>query len=267
MIEFIHISDTHFGPLETTEIRGSNPFKRNMALVDAINELPFTPDFVVHTGDIVNDPDDRAYHLAEAVLSRLRAPIHFVSGNHDDEAATRRFMTVAPHTQFAGVEKKLAYSFPMGPGVEGVTFDAWVPPEEGPHGFLPQNQVVAFERLLQTTESRFALFLHYPIIPIGSRWIDKHLLVKNGDAVHHFLADYSERICGVFFGHIHRGLHLHRDGILYSGVSSPVCQFSAGPDDEICEFDSRCGLAFNHITITEESTLIKEYSVPFVPGG
>ena len=45
----------------------------------------------------------------------------------------------------AGVDNKMAYSFPMEKGVKGVVFDAWVPPLEGPHGFLPQDQLIALE--------------------------------------------------------------------------------------------------------------------------
>ncbi|MDF1816104.1 MAG: metallophosphoesterase [Verrucomicrobiales bacterium] len=266
MIEFIHISDTHFGPSKDLEIRGSNPYERNCALVEAINSLGFTPDFFVHTGDIVNDPDDDAYELAESVLSRLDAPVHYVSGNHDDAAATRKFMTSGSHVQLKGVGDKLAYAFRMGPRATGVVFDGWVAPDQGPHGFLSQSQVIAFEDLLQTTDDRFALFLHYPMIPIGSTWIDKHLLVENGEAVHSFLKEYRDRIAGVFFGHLHRGLQLHRDGILYSGVSSPVCHFTAGPVEETCEFSPNCGLAFNHVSISDHSTMVKEYSIPFVQG-
>lgn len=267
MIEFIHISDTHFGPSKDMEIRGSIPYDRNSALVEAINSLNFTPDFLVHTGDIVNDPDDDAYHLAEEVLSQLRAPIHYVSGNHDDAASTRKFMTSGANVTLEGVGDKLAYSFQMGDGVTGVVFDAWVPPEMGPHGFLSQSQVMAFEKLLQASDDRYALFLHYPMVPIGSPWIDEHLLVENGEAVHSFLTGYSERITGVFFGHLHRGLQILRDGILYSGVSSPVCHFTAGPNETTCEFDSNCALAFNHVTISGHGTMVKEYSIPFQPVG
>ena len=263
MIEFIHISDTHFGPSRDMNIRGGKPFDKIAALVEEINRLPFPADFIVHTGDIVNDPDNDAYQLAEKVLSRLHAPIYYASGNHDDEAATRRYMTLAPHDPLPGVEGKLAYSFTMGPGVDGVVFDAWVPPDEGPHGFLPQDQIIAFENLLQSTNRRFALFLHYPMIPIGSSWIDDFLLVKNGEAVHRFLADFRDRICGVFFGHLHRGLQLHRDGILYSGVSSSVCHFSSAPQETTCEFDPRACLAFNHVTISGDATMVKEYSIPY----
>lgn len=265
MIEFIHISDTHFGPTPEMDIRGANPYRKNTALVKAIQDLPFDPQFIVHTGDIVNDPDEDAYQIANHVMGHFQQPVYYVSGNHDHTSMISKIMRQPGNmAMLDGVEDKQAYSFPMGDGVTGIVFDAWVPEEEGPHGFLAQEQIIAFEKLLQTTEDRFAIFLHYPMIPIGSYWIDKHLLVTNGELVHNFLKDYRHRIIGVFFGHLHRGLQLHRDGILYSGVSSPICHFSASPHEETCVFDPNCALAFNHVTISEGATMVKEYSVPFV---
>lgn len=264
MIEFIHISDTHFGPTPQMEIRGNFPYRRSQALVEAINSLPFSPQFIVHTGDIVNDPDEDAYKLADEVMGQLNAPVFYVSGNHDHTAMIQQFMRQPEFASLRGVEDKQAYCFSMGDDVLGVVFDAWVPEEEGPHGVLPQNQIIAFEELLRTTHHRFALFLHYPMIPIGSSWIDDYLLVKNGDLIHNFLKPYANRITGIFFGHLHRGLQLHRDGLLYSGVSSPICHFSASPVEDTCVFDPNCGLAFNHVTISEEATMVKEYSIPFV---
>ena len=68
-LELIHISDTHFGPDHSLDIRGANSWKRACALVEAINDLPFQPDLIVHTGDVANDPDPPAYTLAREVLS------------------------------------------------------------------------------------------------------------------------------------------------------------------------------------------------------
>jgi len=264
MIEFIHISDTHFGPTEDLDIRGAIPFDRNVFLVEQINALPFDVDFIVHTGDIVNDPDFGAYRLAERVLSRLKAPIHYVSGNHDDTNSIKKLMNGAPHDPLPGIVDKQAYSFSMGQGVTGVMFDAWVPETEGPHGFLPLDQLAAFEGLLQGTEDKFALFLHYPMIPVGAKWLDEYLLVKNGEQVHQFLRHYRDRLCGVFFGHLHRGLQMYRDGVLYSGVSSPLCSFSASPLEHTCQFNPNCAAPFNHVSISSHgTTMVKEYSIPF----
>ena len=59
MLEVIHISDTHLGPDRSLDIRGANSCARTEALVKSINALPFLPDFIVHTGDVANDPISR----------------------------------------------------------------------------------------------------------------------------------------------------------------------------------------------------------------
>ena len=84
MLEVIHISDTHFGPDRSLDIRGANVCARAEALVREISKLPFVPDLIVHTGDVANDPHEGAYELAEKVLSKLPAPVFYATGNHDD---------------------------------------------------------------------------------------------------------------------------------------------------------------------------------------
>ncbi len=265
MAQIIHISDTHFGPSKEMEIRGSRPYERVSALVDLINGMTFTPDLIIHTGDIVNDPDEDAYALARDVLGQLNAPVYYVSGNHDDAAMTRKYMALAPHTGLNDVGDKLAYTFDIGTGVTGLVIDAWVPETEGPHGFVSDPQLRELRSTLESLGKgeRLAIFLHYPILPIGSPWTDDFLLVKNGLAVHYLLCEFRDHVAGVFFGHLHRGIQVYRDGILYSGVSSPVCHFSSGPEETVgCDFISKCALPFNHITFTSEATMVKEYAEP-----
>ncbi|NIR92463.1 MAG: phosphodiesterase, partial [Gammaproteobacteria bacterium] len=52
-------------------------------MVQLINKLPVTPDFVVHTGDVVSDPHPKSYALAAETFAGLQVPIYFVNGNHD----------------------------------------------------------------------------------------------------------------------------------------------------------------------------------------
>src|SRR5690606_18797242 len=83
VLEVLHRSDTHFGPDRAHTIRGANACERAEALVAAVNALSFTPDFIVHAGDVVNDPDPAAYALAAEILSGLPAPVYYATGNHD----------------------------------------------------------------------------------------------------------------------------------------------------------------------------------------
>jgi 3',5'-cyclic AMP phosphodiesterase CpdA len=266
VLEVIHISDTHFGPDRSHTIRGANACLRAEALVKAINALPFTPDFIVHTGDVVNDPDPRAYRLAAEVLARLKAPVYYATGNHDEVPMMREALAFGPLEPLVeDAEGRLCYRIagPAADGVECFVMDGRVPPAEGPHGHLSDSQIEAVFGRISGTKP-VAVFLHYPLTPIGSRWIDEHLLVRNGLDFHRALAAKAGPwLRGIFTGHLHRGLSLYRDGVLQCGVSSPACEFSTGPADESCDFLPGGPLPFHHLTFTPEATLVKDYSIPF----
>lgn len=265
VLEVIHISDTHFGPDRSHTIRGANAFDRSIALVAAINALPFIPDFIVHTGDVVNDPDPEAYALAAEVLAPLKAPLYFATGNHDDVAMMRKSLAFGSHRLLLPEsEGKLCYRLTGGKNneVEFFVFDGKVPPEDGPHGFLSTDQIDAVLGEI-SGEKPVAVFLHYPLTPIGSNWIDEHLLVTNGVQVQDALATKAgAHLRGIFSGHLHRGLQVFRGGVLQSGVSSPACEFTASPHDDFCDFIPGGPIPFNHITFTTDATMVKSYAIP-----
>ncbi len=92
---FVQITDLHFGePANETRTR---------RVVDAINALPLPVEFVAVTGDLSNDLTDDGHTLTNvlAILSRLRAPVHFVAGNHDI-LRKRMAPTLAVYTNLVG---------------------------------------------------------------------------------------------------------------------------------------------------------------------
>src|SRR5579859_4096157 len=91
-MRFVHITDTHIGPTPDYETIGHKSLPALQALVERINTLPFEPDFVLHTGDIVDDGDEASYRLARGVLEKLRAPIYYVLGNHDRPEPMQRVL-------------------------------------------------------------------------------------------------------------------------------------------------------------------------------
>lgn len=88
---FAQISDTHLG-----FDKAANPDVRATALeaVERINALPQQPDLVLHTGDITHLSRDDQFDEAKQILSRLRAPVFYVPGEHDwlDEGQGRTFL-------------------------------------------------------------------------------------------------------------------------------------------------------------------------------
>jgi len=74
---FVQITDTHFGRRSNTA--------RNAKAVEMINALPMKIACVIHTGDITSN---RLMHKPTvdeslAALKKLKAPLHFIPGNHD----------------------------------------------------------------------------------------------------------------------------------------------------------------------------------------
>lgn len=259
MLQVIHISDTHLGPTPDFEVRGACPHARLERLVEGILGLDFTPDFVIHTGDVANDPHPDAYRLAAAQFARFPCPVYSVVGNHDAAAMMRGALVLPPAEPLASDPDRLAYRFDRD-GVRFFVLDARMPDPEEPHGVLPEPQLEALTANLAAWTGPFAVLLHFPPFPIGSPWIDKFLALRNGEALHRAIVNAGPARCrGVFFGHLHRGIQIYRDGILYAAVSSPACQFSAGTRDERVAFDPECPLPFNHLTFTADGTIVKEH--------
>ncbi len=74
-IRFAHISDTHIEP------DGVDRSRRLAAVLAEIQAGDY--DFVIHTGDLMNEPSARAAQAFQAACSPLRAPLYLVAGNHD----------------------------------------------------------------------------------------------------------------------------------------------------------------------------------------
>jgi 3',5'-cyclic-AMP phosphodiesterase len=81
---FLHASDTHIGGMgDLAQSRD-----RLIRLARQANELK--PDFVLATGDLVNDGDAPAqWATLEEALREFRMPVKLLPGNHDDLAAFR----------------------------------------------------------------------------------------------------------------------------------------------------------------------------------
>jgi 3',5'-cyclic-AMP phosphodiesterase len=122
IVYFVHISDSHIGPTAGYSRHGFRPLPAVQRLVDILNHLPQRPDFVVHTGDIVAEPDPAAYRLAARTFAQLEMPVYYVNGNHDRAAGIRRYLPMGPLTPAGDDPERLSYVFE----VEGYQFWCWM---------------------------------------------------------------------------------------------------------------------------------------------
>ncbi|HLB60680.1 MAG TPA: metallophosphoesterase [Patescibacteria group bacterium] len=261
-IRFIHISDTHFGPEKDYELYGVKTYPYAVKIVEAINDLPFTPDFIIHTGDITQTHlEPKAYQLAASVFASLKAPVYYVTGNHDTSENILRYLPMGKRELLT--ESKTINSYRLDiQGVRFLTLDARGPDEIDPHGVLSDEQLRILTEEVSRGKQPLIIFIHFPALPLDSIWLDRDMLLFNGDDFHALLTRAKDRLCGVFFGHVHRGMQVYRDGILYSSAGSSFCQFYSYPFQEK-PFDSdlphQTGTGFfNIVTVTPEQTTVKE---------
>lgn len=260
-VYFVHISDTHFGPTKDFELYGCNSYTNAARMVEAINALPTQPDFVVHTGDVASNPDEQAYRLAAEVFERLQSPIYYVTGNHDSSTLIARFLRMGEKRNASTDAQKLSYVFDLH-GYRFLTLDARGPDEIDPHGVLGGHQFEFLQSVLDRDAMPLTLFVHFPPLELDSLWLDREMLLLNGRQLHEMLVPHRQRICGVFYGHVHRGIQVAKDGILYSSVASTGGQFSAWPHQKNMQLDAHHPPCCSFVTIVEGKTIVKEQCLP-----
>lgn len=263
-VYFVHISDTHFGPTADYVRHGRAPLPYARLLVKTINELPFRPDFVVHTGDVTTHPDDDAYALAAETLSALQVPVYYVTGNHDTAADIRRFLRMGPHDSNSPDE--LSYTFECR-GFRFLALDARGPDSIDPHGWLPAEQLEIVRREATPEGPPLVIFVHFPALALNSPWMDANMPILNGESLHQALLPARDRIRGVFHGHVHHARQTLRDGILYVAVASSFAQFTSWPNEEKVNPDDEALPGYNFVQLLPDQTIVQQRTFARLPEG
>ncbi len=255
ILRFVHISDTH---ISSNPAYGQEHWKVGHtarhgaeALVTQLNNLPFEPDFILHTGDVAFDPDPSAYEAAREILGQIPYSVYYLAGNHDYPAELQSRMTNRTE-----VISPFYYTFEVN-GVQIVCLDS-NGPAEPPRGFVTEEQIGWLDNICSTPDSRpLIVAVHHNILPVGVPWLDEYMGTINGEAVHQALMPARERLRGVFFGHVHQNLDMYRDGILYTSVNSSWVQFHAWPGQDKTTEDEAADPGFSVVTLTPQQTYIR----------
>lgn len=258
---FVQISDTHIGPTADYTRHGHHSLSCARRVVEIINTLPVRPDFVIHTGDIVTDPHPDSYRLAAETFARLQAPIYYVNGNHDRAADIRRYLPMGPKVEAGSEPSRLSYTFEM-KGWRFLVLDARGPDEIDPQGLLADSQLELLAQEAVPTGPPLAVFVHFPALLLNSPWMDRNMLIQNGEAMHRALLPARNRLAGVFHGHIHQSMQIVRDGILYVSVASAFSQFGAWPGAIEPYYDSNHDPGYNFVHLLARQTIIHQQTFP-----
>jgi predicted phosphodiesterase len=222
-MRFIVIADSHIRfPDDDVKTYPSNAsmLDRNRRVVDMVNSLD--AEFVVHLGDIVHplpvEPGHvPAVELAGEVFAGLRAPIHYVPGNHDIGDKPDAMVAVPP----------------VADENYGIFEEHWGPPflsfDIGDCHFAlvdtpVLNSGLARERaqaewlendLRHAAGKRIFMFTHYP--PFVRDVAEDEHYDNLGEPARGWLLDLIRdyKVEAVFSGHVHNFLYNHHGGTDY----------------------------------------------------
>lgn len=260
-VRFIHLSDTHIAPAADFAKYGHYAVRNLNAVVDAINALSFPIDFVLHTGDVVDDELAESYRTAQPLLNRIRYPVYYASGNHDEAALLQREVLGLPEAS-----PRYDHRFRVG-GVDFAVFDTRGPND--PAGQLQPDQLAALGALCTPEGGPLVIVLHHPPVPLDSTWLDQGwealgnhpMLITNWPDFWAAIRPARQRIRGVFFGHVHRAFQVVREGVLVCSAPSVLAQFYAYPGQLTPAAAPHDHPAFNLVTIDDDQTTVRQFSV------
>lgn len=254
MLRFVHISDTHIGTGPDYLLYGHNTFNSLKKLVNYINtDLPFAPDFILHTGDVAYDPDPAAYQFVQKTLEQLKYPTYYVRGNHDDPDAMRHTLPNLP----AGTGR-IDYTFEK-KGFQFIVLDSFGLVQ--PAGHLETYQLEWLKITCENSTARsLVIVLHHLPVKTGNAWLDWGMFIDNHDALFQVLAPFASRIRGLFFGHIHTPSTTMRAGIMCSSASSAFSQFIFPSKSNTDPIITAPG-GFSLVTLSHEQTWILHHEL------
>jgi len=252
-LTFVHISDTHIhqNPAYNKDYAEVTPYAGAKALVDHINALPYTPDFVLHTGDVAYNPDPGAYATCREILGAIKYPVYYVAGNHDEQEALWQYLQPG-----IGGAQASYYDFEVN-GVQIIIADS-NGPVEPPAGQVTDDQLAWLNRLCSAGDKRpLVIAVHHNVLPVKIPWLDGYMGIVNGEEFHAAILPARGRLRGVFFGHVHQNIDVYRDGILYSSTLSSWVQFDSYPGMVDTVPDPNAEPGYSLVMVAAEQTFIR----------
>ncbi|MCE2488872.1 MAG: metallophosphoesterase [Anaerolineae bacterium] len=256
-LTFVHLSDSHL--MADPDGQGWQPgptFAATEALVRALESLPAPFAFLLHTGDVVHDPEsEESYRQTLALYRRLNVPLYFLPGNHDRGVWLQRVLS-GREDPGHHADQEFECS-----GVQFLLLDSSVPTAEGGHGYLAPEQLAWLEQRCAAPDVRpLVVALHHNPLSLAVSW-PEDLILRNGEALHEILLLARHRLRCVLYGHIHESLLTLRDGIPYHSVRGSCFQLRTWFGQAALAPEPLQWPGYNLVTLTQRDTFIRHCRV------
>nr|WP_131975129.1 3',5'-cyclic-AMP phosphodiesterase [Cricetibacter osteomyelitidis] len=227
VVRFIQITDPHLFKNEDTELLGINTQASFEQVLKEVKQSDFDYDFVLATGDLVQDSSKEAYQRFAEQIKTLGKNVHWIPGNHDFQPTMFEVLNQADN-RISAVKHLLA-----GKRWQIIMLDSQV--YGVPHGQLISYQLDWLLSKLKDHPQRYSLIvLHHHIVSTNSEWLDQHNL-RNAQELSEVLAPFNN-VKGILYGHIHQQVDTQWNGYQVMATPSTCIQFK--PDSHHFALDT-----------------------------
>lgn len=250
-LKFVQVSDVHLSDAPDTSYKVLSNSKEllNSAIKD-INKIKAV-DFVVFTGDMVNEPTKEYYKDFLVSLTHLKAPALFVLGNHDISGNPDNPDYLDKNTVVEVLQRSNPYQdygkpyFAYSPNADYrvIVLDTTEGYEGRSNGFLPPEQMNFLDNeIANNTDKVIVIFQHHPVIePFKSA--DHKLL--NANEYMATLKKYPKVPIAIFAGHYHAAKIVTRGNILHATSPALITYPNSFRTVKITNYNDRVIFNFN----------------------
>ncbi|WP_386687496.1 3',5'-cyclic-AMP phosphodiesterase [Lonepinella sp. MS14437] len=242
-IRFIQITDPHLFKQKTSELLGINTYASFQQVLNEIQLSVAEYQFVLATGDLVQDASEEGYLNFCQAINRLEKPVYWIPGNHDFQPVMEKVFSQQQH--YIQTDKHLL----VGNKWQILLLDSQV--YGVPHGELSQYQLDWLDDKLQEYQERYSLIvLHHHLLSTNSAWLDQHNL-RNAHQLLQILLKY-ENVRGIIHGHIHQQVDAQWNG--YQVMCTPATSVQFKPDNNVFTLDT-LQPAWREITLLSDGSI------------
>lgn len=193
MLKILQLTDIHLFSDDQQLMFGVNTTQTFKAVLEAAREEIESSDFLVLSGDLIQDDKVSTYQCLVKLLRPIDIPIYWLPGNHDIPEIHQAFQgnNIYPDKVISQGKWQI------------LLVDSTIPNED--NGELSQETVQWLEKHLAVSHQagqHTLIILHHHPIPTESPWMDGCML-QNPEKLWELVERHSH-IKGVVWGHVHQ---------------------------------------------------------------
>nr|WP_010131758.1 metallophosphoesterase [Microbulbifer agarilyticus] len=210
----IQITDPHIGGRPDYQLLGLDTGHTLDEVLSVLEGGAVPPEVMVVTGDVSANSSEAAYRRFLHKMQRATAPWYWIPGNHDNP---QRMDQLAPQRRPEVVE--------LG-NWRLLLLDTSVPGQIC--GGFSAEELDRIEQLIAShSDSHLLLMMHHQPVPVGSHWIDGHMLRDGCDAFIELVRN-AQNVRAITWGHVHQQYDNHLGSVGLHATPSTSVQFTPG---------------------------------------